>query len=260
MVNAQTLFNVLSGICVPYVAYKGYQLFSFTDYLRKESPECYQSNPYFWQLFFGTIALLIMVMVPVEAVAKSLFMKALPPNKFPYGSKARVTKSEIISERVFRFFVYCSTTLAIFWSLKQSNYLHKGLLGSEEYPNFFQNYPCQPLPRFLDDLYVIKLAYHSYETMLTLAFHRGRRDFAEFLFHHILTIALVLYSYSSNFMPVGSVVMIVMDFTDIFVAMFKMAVDVNEAMQNALFALMFLTWSYYRIYYYSVWVIYPFIQ
>ena len=112
----------------------------------------------------------------------------------------------------------------------------------------------------MDDLYVIKLAYHSYEAVLTLAFHRGRRDFAEFLFHHILTIALVLYSYSSNFMPVGSVVMIVMDFTDIFVAMFKMAVDVNEAMQNALFGLMFLTWSYFRIYYYSVWVIKPFID
>ena len=59
-----------------------------------------------------------MVMVPVEAVAKSLFMKALPITKFPHGSKARATKAEIISERVFRFFVYCSTTLALFWSCK----------------------------------------------------------------------------------------------------------------------------------------------
>lgn len=157
-------------------------------------------------------------------------MKALPIGKFPLGTKSRELKAEVISERVFRFFVYSSTTLALFWSVKQSNYLHKNLTGTEAHPHFFINYPCQTVPRFLDDLYVIKLAYHFYEAILTLAFHRNRRDFAEFMLHHLLTIALVSYSYFTNCLPVGSIVMILMDFTDIFVAMFKMAVDVNETM------------------------------
>jgi hypothetical protein len=138
--------------------------------------------------------------------------------------------------------------------------LHKGLLGSEENPNFFINYPCQPIPRFLDDLYVIKLAYHFFEAVLTILFHRDRRDFGEFLFHHVLTIALVSYSYFTNFLPIGAVTMLVMDMTDIFVAMFKMAVDINETMQNALFTLMFFTWSYFRIYYFPVYVLYPFYE
>lgn len=162
----------------------------------------------------------------------------------------------MIAERVFRFFVYCSTTIALFWSSKQSNFLHKHLLGSEQNPQFFMNYPCQPVPRFLDDLYVIKLAYHTYEAMLTFGFHRNRRDFSEFLLHHLLTIALVSYSYSTNFLPIGAIVMILMDFSDVFVAMFKMAVDVNETMQNILFMLMFFTWFYFRIYYFPIYAIY----
>lgn len=64
--------------------------------------------------------------------------------------------------------------------------------------------------------------------VLNVLFHRDRRDFSEFLLHHILTIALVLFSYSVNFLPVGAIIMLLMDFSDIFVAVFKMAVDVNE--------------------------------
>eukprot|EP00347_Sterkiella_histriomuscorum_P000381 403376081 len=258
MVNAQTLFAGISCVCVPYIIYKGYQIFGYADQIKKEAPECTQTNPYFAQLFLGTIALLIIVMIPVQAVAKSLFMKALPVGKFPIGTKGRDLKAQVIAERVFRFFVYCSTTLALFWSCKQSNFLHKYLLGSETDPQFFINYPCQPVPRFLDDLYVIKLAYHCFEAILTMVFHRDRRDFSEFLLHHLLTIAMVSYSYFTNFLPVGSIVMIIMDFTDIFVAMFKMAVDVNETMQNTLFILMLVTWSYFRIYFFPVHVIKPF--
>lgn len=51
--------------------------------------------------------------------------------------------------------------------------------------------------------------------------------------------------------------MILMDSSDVFVAMFKMAVDVNETMQNILFTLMFVTWTYLRMYLFPVHVIYP---
>jgi acyl-CoA-dependent ceramide synthase len=55
-----------------------------------------------------------------------------------------------------------------------------------------------------------------------------RRDFSEFLLHHIITIVLIGASYYSNYIPVGAVIMLVMDFSDIFVAIFKMTIDVND--------------------------------
>ena len=75
-------------------------------------------------------------------MAKSLFFKTLPQEKFPYGTKARDLKAQMIAERVFRCLVYCTTSIAIFWSLKRSNFLHRHLTGTEDYPDFFQNYPC----------------------------------------------------------------------------------------------------------------------
>ena len=85
--------------------------------------------------------------------------------------------------------------------------------------------------------------------------HRNRRDFSEFLLHHIVTIALVLVSYCTNFLPIGTVVMFVMDFSDIFIALFKMCVDVNEIIQNCVFFVMLATWFIARIYYFPVFVI-----
>lgn len=131
-------------------------------------------------------------------------------------------------------------------------------MGTESNPQFLINYPCQPIPKFLDDIYVIKLAYHTFESVVSTAFHRNRRDFSEHFLHHVMTLALVSYSYFTNFLPVGSVIMLIMDFTDIFVALFKMAADVNDFWQNILFSLMFTGWCSLRIFFFPVYVIYPF--
>lgn len=101
-------------------------------------------------------------------------------------------------------------------------------MGTEDEPNYFQNYPCQPLPVYMDDFYVMKFAYHFFEFIVAVSFHRSRRDFSEFLLHHIMTMVLISYSYYTNYMPIGMVIMFTMDFSDIFIATFKLAVDINE--------------------------------
>ncbi len=112
------LFYTLALVATPWTVKQGYNLVHYSNALREEAPECYQSNPYFLQLFFGTCAILTVVMIPVQAVARSLFYGLLPADKFPVGSKARLVKAEIIAERVFRLLVYCTTSIALFWSLK----------------------------------------------------------------------------------------------------------------------------------------------
>jgi very-long-chain ceramide synthase len=91
--------------------------------------------------------------------------------------------------------------------------------------------------------------------VLNVAFHRDRRDFSEFLLHHIVTIVLVGFSYTVNFLPVGAVIMLLMDFSDIFVAIFKMAVDIHETLQTYLFLVMASTWAYFRIWYFPMYVL-----
>lgn len=82
----------------------------------------------------------------------------------------------------------------------------------------------------MDDFYIIKFAYHFYECIVVTLFHRDRHDLAEHVLHHIFTIVLVGYSYVTNVIPIGGVVMLIMDWSDIFVAMFKLTVDVTETL------------------------------
>ena len=96
--------------------------------------------------------------------------------------------------------------------------------------------------------------------VVNMLFHRDRRDFSEFLLHHIITIALVLFSYTVNFLPIGAVIMLIMDFSDIFVAIFKMAVDVHDTIQVCFFLVMVITWTFFRIWYFPVYVLYPYYE
>lgn len=246
------LFYTLCVFMTPYAAYEAYNLVQASQILKNEHPECYQTNPNQVSLFIGTQIVLMCLMLPVQSVSKSLFMKALPIDKFPLDTKIRSTKAEIMSERMFRFFVYLTTSGLIFWILKQGNFLGPQLLGSIAEPQYFINYPCQPLPKYLDDFYIIKFAYHFFEMAHAFLFHRNRRDFSEFLLHHIMTMVLIGYSYYSNFIPIGSVIMLVMDFSDIFVALFKISIDVNESVQALFFYAMLGSWVYYRIWYYPM--------
>lgn len=216
-----------AAFALTWTVHQGYKMKGYVDYLRNEAPQCMQSNPYFMELFFGMMAIQLLVQFPVQMIAKSLFMSMLP-DKFPRGSKIRLERAEMMAERVYKLFIYSMTTGCFFFVLKQSNFYHKYLWGDKEDPKYFENYPCQKLPRYLDDIYVIKLAYHVYELVYTLLFQYDRRDFPEYILHHIVTMVLILFSYSVNFLPIGAIVFIVHDFPDCFVSFFKICSDVTS--------------------------------
>ena len=104
----------------------------------------------------------------------------------------------------------------------------------------------------MDDFYIIKFAYHCFEFFNASLFHRTRRDFSEFLLHHIMTMVLISYSYYSNFLPIGMVIMFIMDFSDIFIATFKLVVDISEVGQFIMFWVMAISWFWLRIYYFPM--------
>lgn len=80
--------------------------------------------------------------------------------------------------------------------------------------------------------------------------------------HHVVTIALVTWSYAIGFLPVGVVVLILHDFTDIPLDMLKMANYLKLEGVRGLFAseIMFVitivNWFYFRIYLYPVKILY----
>lgn len=128
--------------------------------------------------------------------------------------------------------------------------------GNGEHPLYFENYPCNKLPSILDDLYIIKFTFHFYELPYSLMYHRNRRDFSEFMLHHLVTIGLIVFSYSMNFIEVGIIIMLICDTTDIFVGLFKI-LDTITNMKTALplYMAMLISWGYLRVYFYPVHVV-----
>lgn len=136
---------LLFGLCVPcglYALYEGNNLFSYISHIKETNPECYQPNPNRFELFFGTMILLAMFQIPVQAVTRSHFESVLSELKFPKGSVERSNKAQMMAERIYRFFLYLGFTLFGLWILKQGNFLHRYLLGNSTNPQYFVNYPC----------------------------------------------------------------------------------------------------------------------
>lgn len=161
----------------------------------------------------------------------------------------------MISERMYKMFIYSCSSLGTLFVLRQGNFLHKYILGDQDSVKYFTNYPCQKVPHLLDDVYLIKLSYHLYEMIYTLAYLRDRRDFPEYVLHHLLTLVLVIFSYSLNFLTIGSVIMFLTDVTDCIVSLFKITADVTKShIEYSTFSLMLISWVYLRMWFYPVYI------
>jgi hypothetical protein len=76
------------------------------------------------------------------------------------------------------------------------------------------------------------------------------------MLHHSLTAVLIYFSYVLHLLPIGAVVMLVHDVTDLSVSVFKVLVDVTHYVIqfSAYFQMLFL-WMYLRLYYFPVHII-----
>jgi len=110
---------------------------------------------------------------------------------------------------------------------------------------------------YLDDFYIFKLTYHLYELVYSLLFHRSRSDFPEYVLHHLMTWSLIFFSYSLNMLPMGSIVMLVHDITDLVVTMFKLTIDVTPiAVSVSIYFAMLVSWVYFRLWFFPRHLIY----
>ena len=120
---------------------------------------------------------------------------------------------------------YIIAVIIIYVLMKDTDFLHWTLGGSVSRIDAFDNYPCEVLPPYLTEWYLIKLGYYSHEFLFHLIYHRKRHDFTEIMLHHFLTNVLTWFSYSTGALKIGSIVMITHDFSDIWVAYMKIVFE-----------------------------------
>ena len=164
----------------------------------------------------------------------------------------------MLGERVLRLALNATYMGILYMILLQDDceYTDVRIGGKVSHPLYFKNYPCQKIPANLDNFYVFKLSYHSFELVFALLHQRSRIDFPEYFLHHFLTLTLILFSYSLNMITIGSIVMILHDVTDFGMSIFKMTVDITPFIVQVLgYACMCIPWIYLRLWFFPMHVI-----
>lgn len=100
--------------------------------------------------------------------------------------------------------------------LKETQYIHLNLPTQIFNPtDLWQNYPHIPLAAPLKLYYLTQTAFYIHQVLILNAEAR-RKDHIQMMTHHVITIFLMATSYFSNFTRVGCLIMVLMDWCDIF--------------------------------------------
>ncbi|ORZ29747.1 TLC domain-domain-containing protein [Catenaria anguillulae PL171] len=116
--------------------------------------------------------------------------------------------------------------------------------------HFWTNYPHAHLAGDFKVYYLAQLAFWI-QQLLVIHIEKPRKDYVQMLVHHIVTCALIVGSYVSNFTRMGTAVLVTMDVGDIFLSSAKCFNYVNwRTICDATFVVFVGVWLYSRHYIY----------
>ncbi|XP_046847199.1 ceramide synthase 6-like [Xenia sp. Carnegie-2017] len=132
---------------------------------------------------------------------------------------SRLTKAK---ESSWRFFFYFSICILGTIVLAKEDYLFDSR-------HFWIGYPNHDLQDGVYYYYVIELSFYS-ALLISQFTDVKRKDFWIQTIHHLVTISLLVFSYSCNFVRVGAVILLVHDTTDILLECGKVSKYLSSVM------------------------------
>lgn len=161
----------------------------------------------------------------------------------------RLERIDKTADYMAKFLIHSAMNGYLAYMMKDTNFYHWSLGGKASHIELFDDFPCHKLPDYLLEFYVIKLSYYSIELIYTLTYNNDKPDFGEMMLHHFVTIILVFFSYSSNFIKLGSLILLLHGISDIWVANMKVVYEISSQKSLVVaYFLMLLSFAYTRVY------------
>ncbi|KAK2466171.1 hypothetical protein APHAL10511_001813 [Amanita phalloides] len=135
-------------------------------------------------------------------------------------------------------FVYYTTQSA--FGLYVNYYLPSRLFDGT---SFWSGYPHTPLPGLVKFYYLSQFSFYLHQILILHAEAR-RKDHYQMLAHHLIAIVLMGSSYHMNFTRVGCLIMVLMDWCDIFLPLAKMIryLQISQLACDLTFGIFLVSW------------------
>ncbi|XP_076093560.1 ceramide synthase 5-like [Mytilus galloprovincialis] len=113
--------------------------------------------------------------------------------------------------------------------------------------NCWVDWPAQSVSNDIYWYYLIELGFYLSAVYMLFTDHK-RKDFTEFIIHHVVTIFLLVLSFSYNLLRAGTLVLCIHDQVDYLLAMAKIAIYCKKPLiADTLFVLFILVWIITRL-------------
>jgi len=118
------------------------------------------------------------------------------------------------------------------------------------------NYPHHDIERSVWWYYMFELAFY-WSLSFSQFFDVKRKDFVEMFIHHLTTIALLSFSWTCNLTRCGTLVLVVHDFSDIFLELAKMFHYAKLNMPcDIIFGIFVVAWIFTRLGLFPTWILF----
>lgn len=207
----------------------------------------------------GDLKLVILVILLVSVykylafvLLKPYFLWYLDTERFA-TDKEREKRAVTMTKLACDLPVYLSITALGFFVLKDAQFMSPALFGKGECKNILMYFPNTPPTEYLSEYMLIQLGLHAQTLLAHLFINFYDKKYYEFLLHHGMATFLIMFSIFINVNTIGSVVVFMHDFSDIFLVMLRIYADFRNRYKPVVYVLFLMTacsWFYCRILYF----------
>ncbi|KAL8160575.1 hypothetical protein V2J09_002112 [Rumex salicifolius] len=121
---------------------------------------------------------------------------------------------------------------------------------------YFEGWPNQELKLSLKLYYLCQCGFYIYSIAALKLWETRRKDFAVSMSHHIITVILIGYSYTTRLFRIGAVTLALHDASDVFLEAAKVfKYSEHDLAASVCFGLFALSWFILRLVFFPLWVI-----
>ncbi|KAJ1297837.1 hypothetical protein BS78_01G408100 [Paspalum vaginatum] len=165
------------------------------------------------------------------------------------NDEARQAKIVKFSESIWKLTYYASVQAWVLMIIKQEPW-------SLDTMQYFDGWPNQPITSPLMLFYMCQCGFYIYSIGALVAWETRRKDFSVMMSHHVITSALIGFSYLTGFFRIGTIILALHDASDVFLETAKLCKYTEKELGASLFFGLFaISWLLLRLIYFPFWII-----